>query len=163
MNSSLTWNAHIDHIKNKLSALSGSLHNIVRCIPPKLRYTMYNSLVKPHLLNLIEVWGSAAKTKLSELQVTQNKLIKILFGYPYRTSTNRIYQDTKIMNIRQLYIYNTCIFIRKIIKKSVHSNLALIKYKQITQRSTRRASLLVLPNTRTNYSKKMITFEGAQL
>ena len=33
----------------------------------------------------------------------------------------------------------------------------------ISKRSLRRPSLLVLPRTRTNYAKKSITFEGAQL
>lgn len=131
----------------KLSSLVGALHSIVRCIPQRLRYTIYNSLVKPHLLYLIEIWGSAPKTKLSQLQITQNKLIKMLFNYPYLTATTKIYKDTKLMNIKQLYTYNICIFIKKVLNKTIHSNITLTQHKQVTQRSTRRASLLVLPKT----------------
>lgn len=163
MDSQLTWNTQIDYIRNKLSSLLGSLRNIVRCIPRKLRYTIYNTLVKPHLMYLIEIWGSAAKTKLANLQIIQNKIIKMLFNYPYLTATSKIYEDTKIMNIRQLYTYNVCIFVRKALSKTIHTNITLKKYKHVTKRSTRRASLIVLPKARTNYGKKTITFEGVQL
>ena len=163
IDSTLSWNAQIEYIKNKLSTLLGTLRNIVRCIPRILRYTIYNSLVKPHLLYLIELWGSATKTKLSELQRSQNKLIKMLFNYPFLTSTSKIYNDTKLMNIKQLYIYNTCIFINKVLNKKIHTNIILNQYRQVSQRSSRRASLIVLPKTRTNYGKKMVTFEGVQL
>lgn len=163
MDSQLTWKSQIEHIKNKLSSLLGSLRHMVRCIPRRLRYTIYNALVKPHLLYLIEVWGSAAKTKLAEIQVAQNKIIKMLFHYPYLTPTKKIYTETKLMNIKQLYIYNICIFIRKTINKSIHTNVTFTKIKQVSKRSTRRASFIVLPKVRTNYGKKMVTFGGAQL
>lgn len=163
LNNYLTWSEHIDHVKTKLSALAISLRNITKCIPHQVRFTIYNSLVKSHLLYLIEVWGSATKTKLTELQIMQNKIVKTLFQYPYLTATNKIYNETKIMTVRQLYTYSTCILIRKIINKNINISLSFTKHSQIIKRSTRRASLLVLPKVRTNYGKRNITFEGAQL
>lgn len=159
----LTWQVHINEIKKKLLSICGSLRNLVRCIPHKLRYTLYNALVKPHLTYLIEIWGNASNTKISEIQILQNKIIKLLFNYHYLTSTKKIYNETNIMNIKSLYRYNTCILIRKIINKNIHTNITLTKQKSVTARSTRRASFLVLPKPRTNYGKTMITFEGAQL
>lgn len=163
LDKSLSWNAHLDKIKTKLSSLLGSLRNIVRCIPHRLRHTIYNALVKPHLLYLVEIWGSAAKTKLANLQVTQNKLIKMIFNYPFLTATSKIYEETKIMNIRQLYIYQTCIFIHKVLNKTIKTNISFIRKKQVTQRSTRRASFLILPKIRTKLGKTNVTYEGAQL
>ncbi|CAF4833004.1 unnamed protein product [Pieris macdunnoughi] len=75
MDSGLTWNTQIEHIRSKLCSLMGSLRHIARCIPRQVRYTIYNSLVKPHLLYLIEVWGSAAKTKLINIQCRPLDLI----------------------------------------------------------------------------------------
>lgn len=160
----LTWNVHIDHIKKRLSSLMASLRPIVRCIPRKARYDIYNSLVKSRLIYLIEIWGNASKTKISELQTSQNKIIKLLFHYPYLTSTSKIYAETNLMNIRQLFAYNTCLLIRKILNKTIHTSITLTQTHQVTTRATRRrASYLVLPKTRTNYGKRMLTFEGAQL
>lgn len=159
---SLTWNKQIDYIINKISSLSGSLRNIRQCIPRKLRFNIYNALVKSHLLYLIEIWGSTSKTKIQELQRAQNKIIKILFCYPYLTPTCKIFDETQLMNIKQLYMYNTCILIRKIINGTIHTNVKFIKKSQISNRSLRRPSLLVLPRPRTNYAKKDITYEGAK-
>lgn len=163
MDSQLTWHSQIDHIKNKLSTLIGSLYNITHCIPKNMRYTIYNSLVKSHLLCLIEMWGSVGKTKLQELQRIQNRIIKVLFRYPYLTPTRTIFKETKLMNIKQLYIYNTCVLIRKIMDKPIHTDISFVKKSQISKRSLRRPSLLVLPTIRTNYAKKSVTYEGAQL
>ena len=157
----LTFKYQIDYINKKLSSLIGSLINISKCIPKKIKYNIYNSLVKSHLLYLIEIWGNTGKSKLQALQRKQNKIIKILFGYPTLTPTTELYKDTNIMNLRQLYVYNACIFIKKNISKLIRSNLTFIK--QNSKRSSRRASLLVLPKIRTKLAKKNINFDGAQL
>lgn len=74
MDSYLTWNTQIEHTRTKLASLIGSLRQTTRCVPRRIRHTIYNTLVKPHLLYLIEVWGSAAKTKLDKLQIVQNTI-----------------------------------------------------------------------------------------
>ncbi|KAL0811210.1 hypothetical protein ABMA28_009640 [Loxostege sticticalis] len=84
----LNWHTQIDYIKSRLSSLAGILRNIVHCLPKRVRLTIYNSSVKSHLLYLIEIWGNASKTKLKELQVLQNRIIKSLFHYPYLTRTD---------------------------------------------------------------------------
>lgn len=159
----LTWNVHMKHVIARLISLQASLRGNIRCIPRKLRITIYNALVKPHLLYLIEIWGSAAKTRLEKLQVLQNKIIKILFNYNFRTETAKIYRETKLMNIKQLYIYNTCIFIRKTIKNKIHTEIKFIKRKKVGRPCTRRASFIVLPNARTRYGQTSVTYEGASL
>ena len=115
MDRTLLWNAHLNHILNKVSALLGPLCNIVRCIPCKMRYVIYNTLVTPHLLYLVEVGGSVAKTELSNVQRAQNKCIKLIFNYP-RLRQLKKYENIGIMTIRQLYVYN--IYIREILNKT---------------------------------------------
>lgn len=55
-------------------------------------------------------------------------------------------------------------FIHKSLKRNIHTNIKFTKLIKISKRKLRshRASLLVLPKTRTNYGKTMITFEGSQ-
>lgn len=67
------------------------------------------------------------------------------------------------MNLKQLFNYNTCILVRKILKKSIHTNLTFTKTNEVSKQTTRRASFLVLPKCRTNYGKKTVVYEGAQL
>lgn len=163
MDTYLTWNVHINHLISKLLSLHASLRINVRCIPRKLRFTIYNSLIKSHLSYLIEIWGSTAKTRLDKLQVLQNKIIKMLFNFKFRTSTKKIYRETKLMSIKQLYNYSTCIFIRKTINKNVHTELQFKSSKKLGRPCTRRASLIVLPKTRTKFGQTAITYDGARL
>lgn len=105
----LNWNKHIHSIKAKLTSLTGTLRGVTNCLPQKIKYLIYNSLVKPHIDYLIEIWGTANKTNLKTIQVAQNKLIKCLFNYDFKTPTVNIYKNTKIMTIRQTYFYYTCL------------------------------------------------------
>jgi hypothetical protein len=162
LDNELTWKPHIEKIKSKLSSLRGCLFNTVQCLPRQVRYTIYNSLAKSHLNYLIEIWGSATKTALKQLQITQNKLIKTLFQYEYLTASRIIYSETKIMNLGQLYFNNTCILINKIINKKIHSRLSFKTKAEHGIRPLRSANDLCLKSMRTKSGKKNICFEGAQ-
>lgn len=49
---------------------------------------------------LIEIWGSSTRTQMYQLQVLQNKLMKLIFKYHYLTPTKKIYNETKIMHMK---------------------------------------------------------------
>lgn len=163
LDTQLTWKAHIDKIRAKLTSLMGVLRGSVRCFPKSVRYTIYNTMVKPHLDYLIEVWGSAAKVHLGTLQRSQNKIIKLLFHYDYLTPTTRIYKETHLMTILQNYKYNTCMLVHKIINKKIRSQIKFTKKISTQNRVSRRAHNIILQAPRTNYGKKNIMYEGAQL
>lgn len=159
----LNWKPHLQKIKSKLISLTGAIRNITKCLPRKVKYIIYNSLIKPHIDYLIEIWGTAAKSNLNIIQRSQNRLIKILFNYRFRTSTQKIYTDTKIMNIKQTYKYYTCILVRKILNRDIHTKITFTKKLQVQKIKLRNANNLILRPSRTNYGKKNIEYEGAQL
>lgn len=163
LDNKMTWKPHIQKIKAKLTSLMGAIRSIVRCLPRVVRYIIYNSLIKPHIDYLIEIWGSASKTNLEPLQIAQNKLIKILFKYDFLTSTQKIYKETGLMNINQTYIYYNCLLVRKILNKDIHSKITFTKKQDIQKIKLRSANDIKLHKPRTNYGKKCIMFEGAQL
>ena len=123
LDSQITWKPHFEKIQSKVSALMGKLRHTVRCFSKSVCYTIYNSLVKSHLTYVIELWGSAAKTNLNQLQISQNKIIKLLFHLHYLTPTSVVYNKTGLMTIAQMYKYNTCILIRKILTKVIHTQI----------------------------------------
>lgn len=159
----LTWKPHLEKLRSKIASLSGLLRRITGCLPRKVRYVIYNSLVKPHLDYLIEVWGSAAKTNLQYIQTTQNKIIKTLFNYDFLTPTYNLYKQTKLLNITQNYKYNTCILIFKILNNTIHSQIKFTKNSNIQKRYLRSAQDIHVPFTRTKYGKRNLTHEGAQI
>lgn len=159
----LNWKPHIEKIRNKLLSLTGALHSLSKCLPRNVRYIIYNSLVKPHIDYLIEIWGTAAKSNLEIIQVAQNKLIKTLFNYKFRTPTQKIYEDTKIMNIAKTYKYYTCLLIHKILNKNINTTLTFTKKHQVQKKKLRNSNFLVTRTPRTNYGKKNIEYEGINM
>ena len=159
----LNWKVQIDYVRSKMTSLLGSLRNIVHCLPYSVRQTIYNSLLKPHILYLIEIWGNAPKTNLKDLQIAQNKIIKMLFHYNYLTPTIKIYKDTKLLNIKQLHAYCTCILIQKILNKTIHTQISFTKTHQLHNRSSRRKDHIVLPRVRTTQGKRSLVYEGVQM
>lgn len=159
----LNWKQHIDKIKAKLTSLTGIIRNIAKCLPRKVKYIIYNSLIKPHIDYLIEIWGTAAKSNLEIVQIAQNKLIKSLFHYNFRTPSKKIYEETKIMTIKQTYTYFTCILIYKILNKQIHTSLSFQKKGRIQKMKLRNANNLILRSPRTNYGVKNIEFEGVKM
>lgn len=68
------------------------------------------------------------------------------------------------MDIDKTYKYYTCILIRKILSKEIHTNITFkLKHEHNQQRQLRNANNIILHPPRTNYGKKNITFESAQI
>lgn len=163
LDSKLTWRPHIQKIKAKITSLMGMLRGIVRLLPLNVRHTIYSSLVRPHFDYLIELWGAAAKTNLSVLQISQNKLLKVLFNYDYLTPTTRLYKELKTMKISQIFKYFTCILIRKILNKDIHTKTTFTKKPQIHKMRLRKCKDIDLYSPRTNYGKRTIMYEGSKM
>lgn len=159
----LSWDLHINKLCSKISNLIARLRGTIRCLPKSVRYLIYNSMVKPHLEYLIEIWGTSAKTNLKQLQIKQNKIIKLLFHYNYLSPTEKVFKETGLMTVSQIYKYNTCILVQKILNKNINTKLSFTKVGQAQKRITKRMNNITLIRPRTNYGKKSILYEGARL
>ena len=62
VDSTLTWNIHIDKIYKTISRATGLLYKIGPFVNNKMLRMLYHSLVIPHLNYVTEVWGSADPT-----------------------------------------------------------------------------------------------------
>ena len=67
------------------------LHQILR--------TLYNSLIHPHLIYGLFIWGFSPK----QLTILQKKVVRILARRPYISHTTSIFQDLKILKLKDQY------------------------------------------------------------
>ena len=74
----LNWHKHLDYLVKKLSIAAGMIYKLRPYLSQKLPITIYYSIVYSHLQYGIINWGSAAATYLNRLQVSQNKIVKII-------------------------------------------------------------------------------------
>ena len=79
------------------------------------------------------------------------------------TDTKTIYKETKLLNVQNIYRYNSCILIRKIQSGIIHSQITFRLNNEIIAINTRRAKNIFIPVSRTQTGKKHIAHEGAQI
>ena len=62
----------------------------------------------------ISVWGGLCKSELEDLQVIQNKAVRVVLNLPPRTNRNAMYDESGYMTIKQEIFYHTVLNIYKI-------------------------------------------------
>lgn len=64
---------------------------------------IYHSLIESRLSYGIIGWGSAASCHLRNLDVLQKRFLKLVFGRPFLYPTDKLFKETNIMDLRQIY------------------------------------------------------------
>ena len=71
IDATLTWNAQIENICHTISRSIGVLYKIKPFVNLQILKTLYYSLIYPHLIYAIEVWGSADTTHMNHIIMLQ--------------------------------------------------------------------------------------------
>ena len=128
IDSSLSWSNHIDNVSTKISKSIGLLYKIRYFVDIKILKTLYYSLVYPHLIYGIEVWGSAVETHLNRLLILQKKFIRLIsFSDKRQTDYSFLPSDPlffkfKIHKIQDIFKLNISKFIFKCLNKTTPVN-----------------------------------------
>ena len=70
----ITWNAHITKTSIKIARVIGILHKLRHSFPQRILRLIYNSLIHPHLIYGINLWGFNPK----RLTILQKRAVRIL-------------------------------------------------------------------------------------
>ena len=95
----VTWDAHITKISIKLARVIGILHKLKRTFPQHILRTIYNSLIHPHIIYGLYLWG----LKCRRIKVLQRKAVRILAFKPYISHSTPIFKTLQILKIEDLY------------------------------------------------------------
>lgn len=109
----LKWNIHTEFISSKLRKLIHKFYLIRDIFTRDILKNIYTALVESVLRYGIRSWGGLYNSGLKVLQTMQNYIIKVAFKKEKQYSTDSLYRDTKLHDIRSLYIINSIIFIHK--------------------------------------------------
>ena len=76
IDATLSWDSHIDNLSKKIARSLGLMFKIRPFVTPTISKNIYYSLVYPHLLHGIQVWGSAFDTNINKLIVLSEENCK---------------------------------------------------------------------------------------
>ena len=146
----ITWTPHIRKISIKISRVIGVLRKLKRIFPQHILRLIYNSLIHPHLIYGLILWGFKHKRTI----ILQKKAIRILAFRPYISHLTSALKELKIPMLKDVYIIQLYI----IYCKNVH-NILLVYFERYSPNYNNgtahiynlRHQALRLPMTRKEY------------
>ena len=103
----MTWDTHINHISKKISKAIGILYQLKSLkpiYPQPILFTLYTTLIVPHLNYRLILWGSCIKKKtstaLTPKEVAKNNYKQSLHNL-FRTN----FQSSKMFNMFSVAIW----------------------------------------------------------
>ena len=125
--------------------------------------TFYNTLILPLFYYGDVKWGDKHNdTKMSELQILQNKAAKVLLGHPPRSSSTEALRSLDLKSLSARRFFHRCIAIHKCLIGETDFNFNFIKNQTVHSYNTRRSNDLHLPLPRTNWGKQKIFLSSSE-
>lgn len=106
----LRWDEQITYINKRLRQLINKFYCLREILNLKNLRIVYNALVESIIRYCILAWGGLFQNNLHNLQVTQNMLIKIILKKNSLYSTEALYSESGIFDVKKLYIYQCLIW-----------------------------------------------------
>ena len=114
IDSNLNWSAHIDHVSSKLARSVGIINKVKSLFPISVLINLYFTLIYPHLLYCILVWGAADQKYLNKIKVLQNRALRTITCSKYRTKLNKLYKQVKCLKFEDIYFSQLVTFMFKV-------------------------------------------------
>ena len=109
LDSNLSWNAHIKHIRVKLARTGGIIYRLKRFLPSHILKTLYCTLALPYLHYCSLAWGHAS----NKVSRSQKRIIRNIVGAKYNAHTEPICKEINILQASDIYYTNSLIFYYK--------------------------------------------------
>ena len=165
IDSTLSWHTHIENISRGI----GLLYIIRPFVNIKTLKTLYYSLIYPHLLYAIEVWGSAVTSDINSLLVLQKRIIRLLSNSDTRHSdysfppSNPLFFKEQLLKVQDIFKsspVNVQLWFRLSIR--VHNHNTRSQY--ISLDKSIYTNNLFIPTARTShYGPKLIKVQGPKI
>ena len=154
----LTWSQHLKHINSKLARTIFAIKQVKNVLPKINLLGLYNALVKPHLTYGILVWGNARQCHIQKTVKLQKHAIRIINQASYNSHTEPLFKQSKVLALRELYEYETMLFMYKHFNNMLPSalnNMFTLNEKVNVLHNTRQSKLYITPKHKNIFVKNL--------
>jgi hypothetical protein len=151
----LRWNDHVTCTVKRLRKMFYIFRILRNILDIAVFRTIYYAMVQGILEYGIIGWGGMAKSQLLPLERTQKTIIKIMYKWPKRYSTDALYRDSYLLDIRQMYM--------RTILTYIHRNTHEYEPDYVFLQSTRNRTNLRVPKMRTAFAQRFYNFLAPRL
>lgn len=165
MDSTLSWQPHVKHVINRcFGILIGILH-AKHVLPASVLPRIVDSLVISHIRYCTQVYGSASKSVIQELQKVLNFAARVISGRRKYDHVSDVLKGLGWLTVPKLVDYFDLCMMHKILSLSLPTGLRqnLLFNHQSGMRKTRQSSHLSLVRPRNNHGKRTFIYRASKL
>ena len=115
----LTFEPHVQYTKGKIARGIGILYKAKKYLKESSMKTLYYAFIYPYFTYCITVWGNTFNSVLEPLIVLPKCAIRIICGAQRFDHTYPLFQLSKILPLRNLYVYSAQLFLYKYHRQSL--------------------------------------------
>ena len=98
----LSWHYHIKHINRKVANANYALSKLKNLLPIKVKYTIYNSLIKSHIEYNLSCWGKVKSKEIEKIIVLQKRAVRYIANLKYNSHTGQTFKNLNILKFNDL-------------------------------------------------------------
>ena len=162
IDNNLNCKTHINYIAGKISRGIGIILKCRKYLNEDSLMTLYYCFIYPFLIYCNHIWGNTYKTNLSNLQILQNQVLRIITGSKPRCHVDPLYKKLGFLNISEMNTYITGMFMYKIYNQDVpcvFDGFFTYNY-EVHDHDTRISNHLHVPHIKSNLSAFGIKYYG---
>ena len=121
----------METVKQKLAGGTGILAKLRHYVPKKVLKSIYYTIFDSNMRYGCQIWGQNFNTLLRDIEKLQNKAIKIINFKTGSLHLNDLFNELKILKLKELITFNNCLFVFDQLKEHLpqaFKNLFLKKY-----------------------------------
>ena len=158
LDENLRFDIHVTQLVKRLSKFVPILYNVRRNMTSDSLKIVYHCLIYQNLIYCNSIWGSSAKSNLSQLFVLQKKILRAMYFKPKFFHTDILFRSNNLLNLEKINMYMCCISVfRAVDRGSPDFKLYVCPYD--TRRSL--APTVHIPLIRTRHSRQSLRWVGA--
>ena len=158
----LSWKYHIDNTCKIISRNIGIINKLKYNFSPSSLLMLYSSLILPYLNYGILAWGNTHKSLIDRLLLLQKKSLRIIHNSAFRSHTDPLFVDSRILKINDLHLFHLGQFMYNFYRKTLpHVFDAMFPLnRSFHDYPTRQSNEFHLPRFRTLLAKNTFMYDG---
>ena len=118
---SLTWKDHNTYITNMVSKYTGILFRLKHTLPYHVLFSLYNSLVLPHINYCNLVWADFNNCNLNSIHVKQKKIIRLCSNSHYLAHSAPLFATLNTLTVYDIHRLQKATFMYKFVNNLLPS------------------------------------------
>ena len=105
LDKTLTWETHIKHLVTRIRRRIVQLKSLLGEHSPislSTKRLLYLSVIRPIWEYSSGLWGSAAESHINKIQVTQNRVLRMITGAPWYVRNSTLHHDLHLPTVREV-------------------------------------------------------------